>query len=292
MMAVPVADYRFDGCNFELTDSMKKDFDDHGYFIVRGLIAEGELQKINKTLTESDLCSHAYGVGDDAGGKSRLTLWSFPGNDVTGMLARCNKIAGTSEKLLGGEVYFYHGKLMMKDSFSGGRHVWHQDYGYWYNNGCLTPDLLTVYIALDKCSKENGCLQVLRGSQKCGRIDHSMVAGQTGMDKERLKHIMDKYERIHVEMEPGDTLFFHSNLVHMADQNKSDKRRWTLLYAYNLRDNNPVYVHHHPQYSYLEKVPDSALKECENYTDMSGKKFLNPSIDKTVRVDDKDDEKQ
>uniref|UniRef100_A0A0L8HFX0 TauD/TfdA-like domain-containing protein n=1 Tax=Octopus bimaculoides TaxID=37653 RepID=A0A0L8HFX0_OCTBM len=158
-MAV-VADYTFLGGIFEMTDPMKKDFDEHGYFIVRGLINEEELQKIHKTLTESELCSHAYGVDDDAGGKSRMTLWSFPGNDVTGMLARCNKIAGTSEKLLGGEVYFYHGKLMMKDAFSGGRHVWHQDYGYWYNNGCLTPDLLTVYVALDKCTKENGCLQV------------------------------------------------------------------------------------------------------------------------------------
>uniref|UniRef100_A0A0L8HH92 Uncharacterized protein n=2 Tax=Octopus bimaculoides TaxID=37653 RepID=A0A0L8HH92_OCTBM len=76
----------------------------------------------------------------------------------------------------------------------------------------------------------------------------------------------------------------------MADQNKSDKRRWTLLYAYNLRDNDPVYVHHHPQYSYLEKVPDTAVKDCQNYTDLTGKKFLNPAIDKTVRVDQKDEQ--
>ena len=31
---------------------------------------------------------------------------------------------------------------------------------YWYNNGCMFPDMCSVFIAIDDCSKENGCLQV------------------------------------------------------------------------------------------------------------------------------------
>ena len=31
---------------------------------------------------------------------------------------------------------------------------------YWYKNGCLRPDLMTCFIALDPCIKENGGLQV------------------------------------------------------------------------------------------------------------------------------------
>ena len=31
---------------------------------------------------------------------------------------------------------------------------------YWYNNGCLFPDMGTVFIAIDKCTPENGCLKV------------------------------------------------------------------------------------------------------------------------------------
>ena len=41
---------------------------------------------------------------------------------------------------------------------------WHQDFGYWYNNGCLTPDRLSIYIALDKSNAQNTCLQFLSGS--------------------------------------------------------------------------------------------------------------------------------
>ena len=32
-------------------------------------------------------------------------------------------------KVLGGEIYHYHTKLMTKAARTGGKHVWHQDYG-------------------------------------------------------------------------------------------------------------------------------------------------------------------
>ncbi len=31
---------------------------------------------------------------------------------------------------------------------------------YWYNNGCLFPDMGTVFVAMDKCDTDNGCLKV------------------------------------------------------------------------------------------------------------------------------------
>ena len=34
---------------------------------------------------------------------------------------------------------------------------------YWYHYGCLFPDMGTVFIAIDKCDRENGCLKVRVG---------------------------------------------------------------------------------------------------------------------------------
>lgn len=31
---------------------------------------------------------------------------------------------------------------------------------YWYKNGLLYPDALSVFIPVDRCNKANGCLQV------------------------------------------------------------------------------------------------------------------------------------
>ena len=99
---------------------------------------------------------------------------------------RSNKVAGTMMNLLGGdEIYHYHSKLMMKEPRTGGAHVWHQDYGYWYNNGCLLPEMGSVFLPVDKCTKENGCLKVLHGSHKMGRINHVLEGEQAGADMKR-----------------------------------------------------------------------------------------------------------
>ena len=67
---------------------------------------------------------------------------------------------------------------------------------------------------------------------------------------------------VHVELEPGDALFFHCNLLHQSDQNSSDRRRWAFLIAYNRASNNPVFEHHHPQYTPLVKVIVKLNEAC------------------------------
>ena len=59
---------------------------------------------------------------------------------------------------------------------------------------------------------------------------------------------------VQVELDSGDALFFHCNVLHQSDQNNSDRRRWAFLIAYNRASNPPVIKHHHPQYTPLVKV--------------------------------------
>ncbi|XP_070176082.1 L-proline trans-4-hydroxylase-like isoform X3 [Littorina saxatilis] len=272
--------------NFKMTDEMKQAYEDDGYVFIKGFLDTEELQNLRKTVEDTEqFKSRIYGVSDGEGRESRLTQWKHPGNDVTGLLARSEKVAGSAEKLLGGEVYHYHTKLMCKDPRGlGGKHIWHQDYGYWYKNGCLFPDMLSLFLPIDPCRKENGCLQVIEGSHKCGRIDHELYHGQQRCNEERLQEIKARLPHKFVEMDPGDCLFFHCNLLHCSDANLSETKRWVLIPAYNKASNNPTKIHHHPCYTPLHKVPDSAIRECRNYTDFSGKEFLDPKTDKTADV--------
>ena len=104
---------------------------------------------------------------------------------------RSQKIAGTAQALLGGdEVYHYSTKvskvqslqyvhytkkfilkhfgamyffvisccywfkplkLMMKEPRTGGSFVWHQDYGYFYQNGCIFPEMAAIFMPIDRC---------------------------------------------------------------------------------------------------------------------------------------------
>ncbi len=77
--------------------------------------------------------------------------WNRAGDSVYGLArARAGAWSTPSAPLLGGPVYHYQSKLTAKEPEVGGAWEWHQDYGYWYYNGCLRPDLLSVMIALDK----------------------------------------------------------------------------------------------------------------------------------------------
>ncbi|KAK2158235.1 hypothetical protein LSH36_174g03057 [Paralvinella palmiformis] len=285
------AEYVFVPNHFKVTPEMKKSFDADGAVVVRKLLSQEEVNKIIKSLENNEsVIGRAWALSDGTGSSSKLVIWNNPGHDVTGMVARVRKVAKTCEDLMDGEVYHYHTKLMMKEARTGGQHLWHQDYGYWYKNGCLRPDLITVFIALDRCVKENGCLQVVKGTHRCGRIDHKLIHGQTQADPERVEQILKHFKLRYAELEPGDALFFHSNLLHRSDKNESDMRRWSFLCAYNRADNDPVYEHHHAQYTPLHMVPDTAIMECTNLTDLSGKDFMDPKKDKTVRVNQDEEE--
>ena len=121
----------------------------------------------------------------------------------------------------------------MKEPRVGGAWTWHQDYGYWYQNGVLFPLLTSVSIAVDPASKENGCLQVIHGSHELGRIDHILTGEHAGAGMERVGEVLKRPPLEYVEMEPGDALFFHPNLLHRSDQNRSENPRWSMICCYN-----------------------------------------------------------
>ena len=234
-----------------LTPEQRRAFDDDGYVIVRGLFDAAETELLRSAMeTDPQIREHFYNRYDTSGAFTRMALWNHPGDSVYGLAARSRRVVDTMEDLLGGEVYHYHSKLTAKQPFEGGAWEWHQDYGYWYHNGCLFPLMASVMIALDHSTRDNGCLQVLRGSNRLGRIEHKMLEGeQVGADLKRVEEAGKVLERVYVELEPGDGLFFHCNTLHRSDQNRSPNRRWTLLCCYNAARNNPYLEHHHPRYT-------------------------------------------
>ena len=94
-----------------------------------------------------------------------------------------------------------------------------------------------------------------------GRV-YRVRRDQAGADPERVHEAQKRLALVHVEMDPGDVLFFHSNLLHRSDQNRSDKPRWAMICCYNAKHNDPYKEAHHPRYTPLHKVPDSAIKEA------------------------------
>lgn len=259
------------------------EYERNGFVIARSMFDSKEIDLLRRAAKEDrELDQHSFGRGDGEGGVVRLSLWNHPGDTIYGMFARCETVVNSAEMLLDGEVYHYHSKMIMKDAKTGGAWAWHQDYGYWYQNGVLFPDLTSAFIAVDPATRENGCMQVLSGSQRMGRIDHVLTGDQAGADLERVKEAEKRLPLVYVEMDPGDVLFFHSNLLHRSDQNRSDKPRWAMICCYNAARNDPYKEAHHPRYTPLHKVPDSAILEA-------GTKRFSDAPSNVAWMDDKQD---
>src|SRR5262245_25747701 len=231
----------------------QEQFDRDGYLLVRALFDAEEMARLLEyARNDPAIVQSAYGRKDSTGQETRLALWNFAGEDLYSMFSRSPRIVDRMEQLLGDEVYHYHSKMMLKEPYVGGAWEWHQDYGYWYQNGCLFPDMASCLIALDRASKENGCLQVLKGSHRMGRIEHGQFGGQTGADPERTAEAMKRLELVYCEMEPGTALFFHANLLHRSAPNTSPNSRWSLICCYNAASNDPYKDSHHPRYTPLQ----------------------------------------
>lgn len=269
-----------------LNEEQIRQFHEDGFYVARGLYDAEEMDLLGRAAREDKaLDDHAVLREDGEGGVAKLTLWNHPGDDIYGMFSRGPRLVDSMEKILGGEVYHYHSKMNMKEPRVGGAWAWHQDYGYWYQNGCLFPYMASVMIAVDPASRENGCLQVIRGSHDLGRIDHVQSGEQAGADLERVEQAMKHLELVHVEMEAGDAVFFHGNLLHRSDKNESDKPRWVLICCYNAARNNPYKEHHHPRYTPLNKVDDDAIKRAgvKRFGGEAETTFLNPERDHSAK---------
>ncbi|MGH7122032.1 MAG: phytanoyl-CoA dioxygenase family protein [Acetobacteraceae bacterium] len=235
-------------------------YTEDGYFIRPALLAAAEVADFREHARRELEIEAARGTviakGDKDGNKTLLKMWNRAGDDKYGLLARDERLIGLVEASIGKPVYLYSHKMTMKQPGEGGAWEWHQDFGYWHNYGCLAPDMASIYIALDRSVRENGCLQVLQGSHRLGRLNHVRENDQTNVDPEYIQAALKRFERVYVEMEAGDALVFHGNLLHRSDANRSSTYRWGYICSYNAIDNAPFKrVRDYGNYEQLVPVP-------------------------------------
>ncbi|HXR85277.1 MAG TPA: phytanoyl-CoA dioxygenase family protein [Hanamia sp.] len=273
--------------NFQLSPHQIESYQKDGYVIVKNFLQKEEVNKLYEIATGDDtLRKHAFDLNDLSGKKTKLTLWFTPGNDAYGLLTKSNRMVSSVDKLLDGDspVCHFHSKLMQKEPKVGGAWEWHQDYGYWYKNEFLFPNqMMSVMVAITAANKENGCLQVIKGSHKMGRIEHGFAGEQVGASQHYVDLALQTMELVYVEIEAGDALFFHSNLLHRSEANLSESPRWSLISVYNRAANVPYNEPSQSSTVPLQPVPDEALMEWKAESIDAGANFLEKEKDEALK---------
>ena len=262
------------------------DFHRDGYVLVRNFCSQQETDKLYKTAIEDDaMRKNALDLNDLSGKKTKLSLWFTPGNDVFGYLTRSEKMINSVAQLLDSDapVCHFHSKLMQKEPKVGGAWEWHQDYGYWYKNQFMFPDqLISVMVALTPANKANGCLQVIKGSHKLGRVNHGFSGEQVGADMTMVDNALKTMELIYSELNPGDALFFHSNLLHRSEANLSDHPRWSIISCFSSQSNLAYNETSTSWKTPVDIVSDEAILNWEAES-LSGNDFLKKENDPALK---------
>ena len=163
-------------------------------------------------------------------------------------LARDRRIMDRLASLYDGyEAVLFKDKLIFKPPDSHGNGL-HQDYNWWQG---FPQSLLTVSVALDASTKENGCTELWTGHHQ-GFMHEPGSLDKGAIDPERLAN----EEHIYVDLAPGDIAIFTCFTPHAAASNKSNSARRMLFLSYNDSRDGEHYTAHYEHFRWYRTRPD------------------------------------
>jgi len=225
---------------------------DNGYVVVPGLIPQNDLDRwlarLDDIVHERVPTAAGMLVMKDvmvAKGKvvpgSRLEaiakLQDYENDPVLDTYTTHPRLLDTIECIIGPDLQTIHTMLINKPPHVDGRHPIHQDLLYFPFRPA--DRIVASWTALEPVTKENGCLVVVPGSHRGELLAHEnppdiedLNAGYFG-----VADIADRIEqRVHLEMAPGDTVFFHPVLLHGSGRNRTTGFRRAISAHYTALD--------------------------------------------------------
>ena len=230
-----------------------KRFEADGYLVARALAGRDECAA-NKAIAQHHLDAQVAPLEYEAdtrypgapasldapGGRTvRRLLQAYARDPAFARWATAPAIASRLQQLIGSRVELsqsHHNCVMTKNPSYSSLTNWHQDIRYW---SFERPELISVWIALGREFFENGCLLVLPGTHRMEFKPEQLDAALFLRPELEPNQSLIQTQR-RVELEPGDTLFFHCRLLHAAGSNRTSDTKFSLVFTYHAADNRPL----------------------------------------------------
>ena len=219
-----------------LSEKQRLDYQEKGYLLLPGLFDADELEpwreRFLAIVTEEvppapdmlvmrDVMVAKGAVQPDSKSAAIAKIQDFHNDPVLfDGYARHPKLLRTVQEFCGPDIKSIHSMLINKPPNVDGRHPLHQDLLYFPFRPA--DKIVATWTALERVTKENGCLVVVPGSHRGELLEHEnpdwefLNAAYFG-----AKGIDASTDRLHLEMEPGDTVFFHTILLHGSGRNRT-----------------------------------------------------------------------
>lgn len=215
--------------------SIKEQYLKNGYFVLEDLFTKAEVQDFkneiqnilekvrgkehlgaNETIGDNDFTKHGVFVGLAAN------------SEIFRLAAARPRLVEALQQIIGKHIIFLSDKVALKNADTDFGSPWHQDWPYWKGS-----HKVSVWIALDNATEENGCLKIIPGSHRQGTVNHAGKSddGKGFANRVRIEDI-DENLAVSLPVEAGGAVIFHDLLLHASHSNDSGKDRWALISTY------------------------------------------------------------
>jgi len=248
----PSFKYTLDSPDSPFTLQDRKFYEENGYFVVKNLFSQEELkiyadrfQEIceGKVKVPGMIMMRDVAIAKSEfvpGQKSVTKIQDYQNDDVMFQYARNEEMLRYVEPIVGENIAAMHTMLINKPPDPGSkssRHPLHQDLHYFPFRPA--DRIVASWTAMEHVHRQNGCLVVIPGSHKEGRLRlHKYPDWKGGVNK--YYHGIQDYnpdEKLtYLEMQAGDTVFFHPLLVHGSGTNTTEGFRKAISCHYASSD--------------------------------------------------------
>jgi ectoine hydroxylase-related dioxygenase (phytanoyl-CoA dioxygenase family) len=230
----------------------------HGYFVRERVFGAAELELLraavervhDRVLSES----HSPGAGaveridgnryQDLAGACVKWEWDDSRADVRSMepflhldpglekLADDPRLWAPVTSLCGASrLALFTDKLNFKRP-GGAPFPWHQDSPYFAFECAHVDRLVSVQVYLDDANETNGCLWMIPGSHRAGVLPGLTDRGVVGKLYTDVERVLAEAPRVPLVAPAGSAIFFHGDVVHGSQVNRSESSRRAFVLTY------------------------------------------------------------
>lgn len=225
--------------------TMREDYERDGFVIVRNAMTWEQIEEMRREsdavvqrAKDAQARTSFFWGGDFVSPEERAKLDingihdpQFHSAAFARLLVNCDKVLDVVEELIGPNIQLHHTKLIVKPPESGAPFPMHQDYPYFPHE---KDTMLAAIFHFDDATNENGCLRVVPGSHKSGKLN--TVLGTNYLDP----NAYPIENALPCEVNSGDVLIFSYLTIHGSGLNTSDRPRRNWLVQMRAADDLPT----------------------------------------------------
>jgi hypothetical protein len=128
------------------------------------------------------------------------------------------------EDIIGPDILLWDSNFIIKEAQDRKFVSWHQDLTYW---GLEPDDVVSVWLALSPATRQSGCMRMMPGSHRRGRVEHqtTFAADNILSRGQAITMAIDEAQAVDTALRPGQMSLHHGWVFHASNANVSNDRR-------------------------------------------------------------------